>query len=140
MSCSSEGFFLEKHPKLAPVNTVNDGVFLAGACQGPKDIPDTVAQAGAAAAEALAIDRLRASRTRAEHGVDRRNRSVRAARPASGYVPIRRFAAMRRQQRSRDRHCSLQGLRDVRGRRARRARRNSICSPTIRSTQKSKGS
>ena len=55
MSCSSEGFFLEKHPKLAPVNTMNDGVFLAGTCQGPKDIPDTVAQAGAAAAEALAL-------------------------------------------------------------------------------------
>ena len=55
MSCSSEGFFLEKHPKLAPVNTAADGVFLAGACQGPKDIPDTVAQAGAAAAEALAM-------------------------------------------------------------------------------------
>ena len=60
MSCSGEGFFLEKHPKLAPVNTANDGVFLAGACQGAKDIPDTVAQAGAAAAEALAlIDRGR---------------------------------------------------------------------------------
>jgi len=55
MSCSSEGFFLEKHPKLAPVNTMADGVFLAGTCQGPKDIPDTVAQAGAAAAEALAL-------------------------------------------------------------------------------------
>jgi heterodisulfide reductase subunit A len=60
MSCSAEGFFLEKHPKLAPVNTVNDGVFLAGACQGPKDIPDSVAQADAAAAQALAlIDRGR---------------------------------------------------------------------------------
>jgi len=55
MSCSTEGFFLEKHPKLAPVNTVNDGVLLAGACQSPKDIPDTVAQAGAAAGEALAL-------------------------------------------------------------------------------------
>jgi len=55
ISCSSEGFFLEKHPKLAPVNTANDGVFLAGACQGPKDIPDTVAQADAAAAKALAL-------------------------------------------------------------------------------------
>lgn len=55
MSCSTEGFFLEKHPKLAPVNTVNDGVFLAGTCQGPKDIPDTVAQADAAAAQALAL-------------------------------------------------------------------------------------
>ncbi len=55
ISCSTEGFFLEKHPKLAPVNTASDGVFLAGACQGPKDIPDTVAQADAAAAKALAL-------------------------------------------------------------------------------------
>ena len=37
------------------MNTFTDGIFLAGACQGPKDIPDTVAQAGAAAAEALAL-------------------------------------------------------------------------------------
>lgn len=55
ISCSTEGFFLERHPKLAPVNTTTDGVYLAGTCQGPKDIPDTVAQAGAAAAEALAL-------------------------------------------------------------------------------------
>jgi len=55
ISCSKEGWFLERHPKLAPVSTFTDGVFLAGACQGPKDIPDSVAQAGAAAAEALAL-------------------------------------------------------------------------------------
>ncbi len=55
ISCGSEGFFTERHPKLAPVSTFTDGVFLAGACQGPKDIPDTVAQAGAAAAEVLAM-------------------------------------------------------------------------------------
>src|SRR5512143_857625 len=55
MCCGTEGFFLERHPKLAPVSTFTDGVFLAGCCQGPKDIPDTVAQAGAAAAEALAL-------------------------------------------------------------------------------------
>ena len=55
ISCGSEGFFLERHPKLAPVNTFTDGVFVAGCCQGPKDIPDTVAQAGAAAAEALVL-------------------------------------------------------------------------------------
>ena len=55
IGCSSEGFFLERHPKLAPVNTFTDGIFLAGCCQGPKDIPDTVAQAGAAAAEALSL-------------------------------------------------------------------------------------
>jgi heterodisulfide reductase subunit A len=55
ISCSADGFFLEKHPKLAPVNTANDGVLLAGACQGAKDIPDTVAQANAAAAKALVL-------------------------------------------------------------------------------------
>lgn len=55
ITCSSDGFFMERHPKLAPVNTFTDGVFLAGCCQGPKDIPDTVAQAGAAAGEALAL-------------------------------------------------------------------------------------
>jgi len=55
LSCSMEGFFLERHPKLAPVSTMNDGMFIAGACQGPKDIPETVAQAEAAAAEAVAL-------------------------------------------------------------------------------------
>ncbi len=55
ISCSSEGFFLERHPKLAPISTTTDGVFIAGCCQGPKDIPDTVAQAGFAAGEAMAL-------------------------------------------------------------------------------------
>jgi heterodisulfide reductase subunit A len=50
---SADGFLLEAHPKLRPVDTAVDGVFLAGCCQGPKDIPDTVAQARAAAASAL---------------------------------------------------------------------------------------
>lgn len=53
--CSANGFYLERHPKLEPVSTVTDGIFVAGACQYPKDIPDTVAQAGAAAAGALAL-------------------------------------------------------------------------------------
>jgi heterodisulfide reductase subunit A len=55
ITCSTGGFFAERHPKLAPVSTLTDGVYLAGACQGPRDIPDTVAQAGAAAGEALAL-------------------------------------------------------------------------------------
>jgi heterodisulfide reductase subunit A len=50
---SADGFFLEAHPKLRPVDTAVDGVFLAGCCQGPKDIPDTIAQAKAAASSAL---------------------------------------------------------------------------------------
>jgi heterodisulfide reductase subunit A len=55
ISLGSDGFFQEEHPKLEPVSTPTSGVFLAGACQGPKDIPDTVAQAKGAAAEALAL-------------------------------------------------------------------------------------
>ena len=55
ISRSEDGFFLEKHPKLDPVATTTDGVFIAGCAQGPKDIPDTVAQASAAAAEVLAL-------------------------------------------------------------------------------------
>jgi heterodisulfide reductase subunit A len=55
ISLSPDGFFLERHPKLAPVETATDGVYLAGACQGPKDIPDSVAQGGAAAAAALSL-------------------------------------------------------------------------------------
>jgi heterodisulfide reductase subunit A len=55
VSCGADGFFIERHPKLAPVETSTDGVFLAGACQGPKDIPDSVAQGGAAAAAALSL-------------------------------------------------------------------------------------
>ncbi len=51
------GFFLEKHLKLAPVETISPGVFLAGACQGPKDIPDSVAQGGSAAIGALNLIR-----------------------------------------------------------------------------------
>jgi heterodisulfide reductase subunit A len=55
ISRSADGFFLEKHPKLDPVATTTDGVFVVGCSQGPKDIPDTVAQASAAAARALAL-------------------------------------------------------------------------------------
>lgn len=51
----ADGFFLEEHPKLGPLNTATDGVFLAGTCQGPKDIPDTVSQASGAAAKALQL-------------------------------------------------------------------------------------
>ncbi len=55
ISRSKDGFFLEKHPKLDPVATTTDGILIAGCCQGPKDVPDTVAQASAAAARVLAM-------------------------------------------------------------------------------------
>jgi heterodisulfide reductase subunit A len=54
ISRSADGFFLEKHPKLDPVATMSDGIFVVGCCQSPKDIPNSVAQASAAAARALA--------------------------------------------------------------------------------------
>jgi heterodisulfide reductase subunit A len=50
---SADGFFLEAHPKLRPVDTAMEGVFLAGCCQSPKGIADTVSQAKAAASSAL---------------------------------------------------------------------------------------
>jgi heterodisulfide reductase subunit A len=53
LSRSADGFLMEAHPKLRPVDTATDGIYLAGCCQGPKDIPDTVAQAKAAASSAL---------------------------------------------------------------------------------------
>jgi heterodisulfide reductase subunit A len=50
ISCSMAGWFIERHPKLDPIATMTEGVFIAGACQGPKDIPDSVGQGAAAAA------------------------------------------------------------------------------------------
>jgi heterodisulfide reductase subunit A len=54
ISCSSDGWVIEKHPKLDPVATMTEGVFVAGCAQGPKDIPNSVAQGAAAAARVLA--------------------------------------------------------------------------------------
>ena len=56
-SCSrgKDGWFIEKHPKLGPIGTATEGVWLAGFCQGPKDIPDTVNQATGAAGEVLSL-------------------------------------------------------------------------------------
>ena len=52
---SPDGFFLETHPKLQPLETPTRGIFLAGTCQSPKDIPDTVAQASGAAMKATEL-------------------------------------------------------------------------------------
>ncbi len=54
ISCDKDGWFIESHPKLDPVATTTDGIFIAGACAAPKDIPDSVAQARAAAGRILA--------------------------------------------------------------------------------------
>ncbi len=55
ISRGADDFFLESHPKLKPVDTSTDGIFIAGCCQGPKDIPDVVAQASGAASRANTI-------------------------------------------------------------------------------------
>jgi len=52
---SGDKFFLEAHPKLRPVDTLTDGIFIAGCSQAPKDIPDSVAQASAAASRVCSI-------------------------------------------------------------------------------------
>lgn len=55
ISCSMAGWYTERHPKLDPVATMTDGVFVAGTCQGPKDIPASVAQGAAAAARVMGM-------------------------------------------------------------------------------------
>jgi len=55
ISQSGDGFLLEAHPKLRPMDTFTDGIFIAGCCQGPKDIQDSVSQASGAASRALTI-------------------------------------------------------------------------------------
>jgi len=69
ISCSANGWFTEKHPKLDPVATMTEGIFIAGCSTGPKDIPQSVAQGSAAAARVisyiqtgeLALEPVRAS-------------------------------------------------------------------------------
>jgi heterodisulfide reductase subunit A len=53
LSCSSDGWMIERHPKLDPVATMTEGIFIAGCVQGPKDIPASVAQGAAAAARVM---------------------------------------------------------------------------------------
>ena len=53
ISCSADGWYIERHPKLDPVATMTEGVYIAGCVQGPKDIPASVAQGAAAAARIL---------------------------------------------------------------------------------------
>jgi heterodisulfide reductase subunit A2 len=53
ISTGADGWYIEAHPKLAPVSTTTEGIFLAGVCQGPKDIPDSVAQGSAAGCQVL---------------------------------------------------------------------------------------
>jgi heterodisulfide reductase subunit A len=53
ISCSADGWYIERHPKLDPVTTMTEGILIAGCASGPKDIPASVAQGAAAAARVL---------------------------------------------------------------------------------------
>lgn len=53
ISCSSDGWFMERHPKLDPISTMTEGIYIAGCATGPKDIPASVSQGAAAAARVL---------------------------------------------------------------------------------------
>jgi heterodisulfide reductase subunit A-like polyferredoxin len=53
ISCSADGWLIEKHPKLDPVATMTEGIFIAGCVQGPKDIPPALLKGAAAAARVL---------------------------------------------------------------------------------------
>jgi heterodisulfide reductase subunit A len=55
ISRDKEGWFIERHPKLDPVATTTDGVYIAGACQFPKDIPESIIQGRAAVARILSL-------------------------------------------------------------------------------------
>jgi heterodisulfide reductase subunit A len=55
LGCEYNGFFIERHPKLDPVNTMTEGIQIAGACQGPMAIPESVSQGAAAAARVLSL-------------------------------------------------------------------------------------
>lgn len=55
VQCDEDNWITEAHPKLRPVETASRGIYLAGTAQGPKDIPDTVAQAGAAASKVIIL-------------------------------------------------------------------------------------
>jgi heterodisulfide reductase subunit A len=69
----TDGFFREAHPKLGIMESGLPGVFLAGCCQSPKDIPDTVAQAKAAAAAAMIV----LARGRAVDAIPQRHEDMR---------------------------------------------------------------
>jgi len=53
ISCSTDGWFMERHPKLDPISTMTEGIYIAGCASGPKDIPASVSQGAAAAARVL---------------------------------------------------------------------------------------
>ena len=98
ISCSMAGWYTERHPKLDPVATMTDGVFVAGACQGPKDIPASVAQGAAAAARVHGHDHQGHSDDRADRGLDRRGGAAPAAASATPCAPTTPSSSTKRRR------------------------------------------
>ena len=109
ISVGADGFFIERHPKLGPVSTTTDGIFIAGACQGPKDIPDTVAQGGAAAAHAMSLIGPRRGRDGRRLRRGRREAAAAAAGCATTSARTPPSTSTRRQKVSRGERGALQG-------------------------------
>jgi heterodisulfide reductase subunit A2 len=113
ISCSTDGWFIEKHPKLDPVATMTEGIYIAGCAQGPKDIPSSVAQGAAASARVLdkilqkevALEPVRATWTKKCSG----------CRICNGPVPVQRHLLPRRPDGDRDQPGAVPGLRHLRG-------------------------
>ena len=118
ISYDQYGFINEMHPKLKPVETNTDGIYLAGCSSGPKDIPDTVAAAGAAAAKAMGLlsqEFIVTEPMVATRGPDQ----VRGLLALRGRLPLPRAGARdpaQRQGGGQDQREHLQGLRHLRGR------------------------
>ena len=114
ISTDKDGWFIESHPKLDPVATTTDGIFIAGACQAPKDIPDTVAQARAAAARILARiarGKLVIDAVYAEVDEDRCSGLPRLQRT----LPLRRDRVRRNEAPQPHHQRAVQGMRRLRG-------------------------
>ena len=99
ISCSMAGWYTERHPKLDPVATMTDGVFVAGVCQGPKDIPASVAQGAAAAARVHGMITKGAGDDRADRGLDQRRGLLRLP-DLQQHVPLQRHRVRRRRRTS----------------------------------------
>ena len=125
LSCSvdTDGFINEAHPKLRPVETNTAGVFVAGACQAPRDIPDAVAMASATGAKVLGALQLGRAGARAGRG-GRQRADLHRLHALRAGVPLRRHRAARdlhgRRPRLRPHRLRqpgrLPGLRHLRGR------------------------
>ena len=114
MSCGTEGFFLERHPKLAPVNTFTDGIFLAGCCQGPEGHSRHGGPGRRRRGRGAGADRRRLHREGAEHRLHPRGGLLRLQdlHPA---LPLHGHHVRRGEGEGSHQRGALQGLRHLRG-------------------------